>query len=417
VFNLFSAISGKFSTSIITGTFFPVLLFLSCFVWIVQPVAPGIVEIPALFRTLETQSLVLAITFALALLTGILSGVNHLLIRYYANAKIPGAARFHADRVQRLRSLRDELDRLGSAATGAQLAEANDAINPILTVLAEEYPADGSPSATRLGNVFGNREGYFKQRYGISHAVGWWRLAGAMDPTFAGLLDDSKASFDFMLNSSFLALLTMAALLAYAACFGAGLWPFGWRVALFALTSRLAYLGAVDRAKAMGYLERAAIDLFRLSLLTKVGFKYDFASLAEERAVWASLEVSLTTPDRSDGPPYHPDPVMPPAATSATSEQGPLTVLRAIRSLRSARYPSAEIELAISDPLGKAHTQVQVTDALMPSWSYVAGSAASGGVALTVTGTAPFAAALGPLAAGAVVTVTYRCQAWKAGSS
>ena len=413
---MFSPIYGKLSTTIITGTFFPVLLFLSCFVWIIEPVTPGIVEIPAPFRALETQYMVLAITFVVALLTGILSGVNHLLVRWYAYIRIPGAAWFHARQVQHFRRLRDRLDQFGFGASDADKEKANEAINPILTVLADDYAPQGAVSSTRLGNVFGNREGYFKSRYGMSHAVGWWRLTGVMDSAFAAILDDSKASFDFMLNSSFLALLLVRSLLGYAAYFGAEFWPFYWRIALFTLTSRAAYLGAVDRARAMGNLERAAIDLFRLSLLQKLGLKYDLRSLADERVIWQALDESLFTPDRSDGPTYQAVPVDTPQATSATSDGTALTVLRSIKSFQSGRFPSAEMELAISDPARQNRTDVIVTDALPPSWSYVAASAQTSSGSLQVTGTAPFSAKLDSLAAGTVVKVTYRMQAWKVGN-
>jgi hypothetical protein len=247
--------------------------------------------------------------------------------------------------------------------------------------------------------------------------VGWWRLAGVMDSAFAGLLDDAKASFDFMLNSSFLALVLALLLLAYAARFGAEFWAFLWRVALFGLTSRLAYLAAVDRAKVLGNLERAAIDLFRSALLTKLGFKYDFGSVADERAIWKQVEIALFTPDRSDDPPYQPPAVAAAAATSAISAGVTLSVLRSIRAFHQTRFPSAEVELTISDPAGAARADVAIMDALPASWCFVAGSAAASAGTLTLVGTSPFSAKLDAMAAGATVNVTYRIQAWKAGNA
>lgn len=416
MFNLFSAISGKFSTTIITGTFFPVLLFLSCFVFLVQPVTPGFLTMPAPFRALDTQSLVLTLTFVLALLTGILGGVNHSLVRLFARAYLPGAAWFHNRQLRSFRGLRDNLDKFGYQQPAPDQQQASAAINPILTVLALNYAPEGRASSTRLGNIVANREGYFKARYGISHAVAWWRLQGAMDATFASVLDESKASFDFMLNSSVLALLTAIFLVVYFAVRPAGFWPFCWRAALFALLARLAYLSAVDRYEALGTLELAAIDLFRLNLLQKLGFKYDFHSLAEERAVWQSLDESLLTPDRSDGPAYQPVPASLPPPTSATTENGTLTILRSIRSFQPGRFPAAEIELLISDPAGKDHPSVKISDALPPSWAYIGGSAASSTGTLSVTASAPFSATLAPLAAGVTATITYRIQALRAGN-
>ncbi|MDQ2945513.1 MAG: hypothetical protein M3Y27_06150 [Acidobacteriota bacterium] len=417
MFNLFSAISGKLSSSIITGTCFPVLLFLSFFVWVVEPIAPGILPVPASFQALETQWKVLAVTFALALLTGVLSGVNHLLMRFYANLLVPGAAAYHTRRRECLRHWRDQLDKFGSAGDDARQAAASEAINPILTVLAVNYPSFGPAAPTRLGNIFGNVEDYFKLRYGMSHAIGWWRLTGAMDSPFAAILDDAKASFDFMLNSSFLASLLVLSLLAYAACFGADLLPFLWRVALSALAARLTYLGAVDRAKALGNLERAAIDLFRLNLLTKLGIKYDFTSLADERLIWASLEDSLITPDRHDGPPYQRALIDAPPATSAVSDGQALALLRSTKSFVAARFPSAAIELVITNPGPAASGSVSVNDAIPQSWSYIASSAASSAGNLQVTSADPFSATLDSIAGGDTVTVTYRIQAWKAGNA
>ena len=106
MFSLFSSISGKLSTSTLMGTSLPVLLFLSFLVWIVEPIAPGILPVPEGFKALDPQWKGLALTVLLALLTGVLSNINHLLVKFYADMPIPGAAWFQKRLKTRLESSR-----------------------------------------------------------------------------------------------------------------------------------------------------------------------------------------------------------------------------------------------------------------------------------------------------------------------
>ena len=423
MFNLFSAISGKFSTSLLLGTSLPVLLFLSLYVWVIEPLTPGLLVAPAGFQALETQWKALAITFALALFTGLLGGVNHILVRWYCGIpwqRFSVLAIFHKQRRDRLVQLRQRLDAIGYLENGQDDVSRSTgrAVDPIATILAGTYAENSDPLPTRLGNVFSNTEDYFKTRYGIAHSIAWWRLAGAMDASYAAALDESQGSFNFMLNSSFLAVLSILLLLYYAAAYGSDAAAYAWSVAAFAVIARLAYLGAVDRARAMGKTECAAIDLYRLNLLTKLGIKYDFSSLADERDVWSKLELSLALPGRFDGPPYQKPTAALPSSTSATSPDATLAVVRSVQTFYQAPFPIATIELSIKNK-GTARTgDIVVSDAIPASWSYLAGSAMSGGLPIDVTGTAPFVVTipgLGPPPASTVVT--YRIQAWKAGNA
>ncbi len=427
--SLFSAISGKFSSTLITGTFLPVLLFLTLYVLVIEPLVPGLFPIPPGFQSLDTQWKALLITFGVFLLTGLLAVVNHVLLRVYSGygwmSFGPGKwlASLHNNRRARLATLRDRMWNLGSdAASPDALDQAlTGPLTAVSRTLSNEYPIEGNVLPTRLGNAIANAESYFKARYGMDHAVGWWRLMGVLDSGFAGALDDAKASLDFALHTSFLSLLFVVWLLA--AAYSPAVWTGGrgaafvWRIAAFALASRLAYLAAVDRARALGALEKSAIDLYRLKLLKQMGVEYEFTSLPDERAVWSQLETSVSFPGQADGPSYR-RPV-PPAAPpiGATSAGKTLPVSRALRSFHSARYPRAEVELTIRNEAAAASRKVDIMDSIPTGWAFVSGSASASAGTLTLKGTEPLRATLSSIAARSSVTVTYQIQCWKAANA
>jgi hypothetical protein len=409
--SLFSAISGKFSSSLLIGTSLPVLLFLTLYVLVVEPVAPELSLVPATFQKLDTQWQVALITFGAALLTGLLYALNHLLILFTVKA---WPSDFHEKTRAKLDTQRGRIKALGDLRDD----RLTDPYSDVLRVLCDEYPMVGKAGRTRLANALLNAESYFKARYGIEHSEIWLRVAAVMDSPVASALDDQKAMFDFTLNTAVLAMALSLWLLIYSANHASS-WnasltsPFAWRIFGFALVSRLAYLAAVDRACALGKLIRAAVDLFRLKALKQMGFDNDYSTLADEKSIWSQLETGLEFPLEDDGPAYH-RAASPPIR--AISDSGPLPILRAVRNFHATEYPSMDIELTVTNNGVAAVQNVVIVDTLQASWAYMAGSAVVSAGTLTLKGTSPFQVQLPDIAAGTSVTVSYTIQCSKAGN-
>ena len=420
--NLFAAISGKFSTALLTGTSLPILLSLMLYVWVIEPVTKAVLPVPAEFRALDTQWKVLVLTFALALFTGVLGASNHVILSLYCGAywdKVPPGsllARFHLRRRARLQQLSDRLDALGDSDNPDTLTQSTGmALKPVLALLHAHYPLTRPTRPTRLGNVVANREDYFKGRYGIDHSIAWWRLAPLIETSCSAALDDLKAGFDFMLNSSFLAGLLVTWLLIYCSQHRGDPNRFLPIIAALALIARFAYLGAVDRMRALGNMQCAAIDLYRLPMLAKLGLKYEFISLADEREVWESLEQSLAFPGRNDGSPYQRQAAIS-QPTSATSNSASLTIVRSNAAFTPGRFPSATIELLITNATADKACDVRIADQIPAGWMYITASAASSFGNIGVTATSPLQMKLDLIAPYSAINVNYRIQAWKVGS-
>src|SRR5262249_41132653 len=131
---------------------------------------------------------------------------------------------------------------------------------------------------TRLGNVIHSFEDYSYREYGIAAVAFWPRLVAVISKEYAAVIDDAKASFDFMLNSSLLsyglALLTLAAGLVFGVPSATPATALAWlgQVVVFALLGWLFYRFSVGQAAGWGEAVRAAFDLFRGDLLDKIGY-------------------------------------------------------------------------------------------------------------------------------------------------
>ena len=64
------------------------------------------------------------------------------------------------------------------------------------------YASDILP--TRLGNAIRGSESYPDSQYGIEAITLWPRLVGVVEQEYANAISDSKAPFDFMIDSSVL---------------------------------------------------------------------------------------------------------------------------------------------------------------------------------------------------------------------
>ena len=152
---------------------------------------------------------------------------------------------------------------------------------------------------TRLGNAIRAFEAYPTDQYGIAAITIWPRLVAVIDKEYAGAIAEQKTSFDFMLNSSALAI-TCAAMLAIVGVtlpvpFASTGWLLLWTAQIAALIalSYWCYEGAIGRAVAWGQMIKGAFDLFRHDLLKKLGYTTMPTTMSEERRVWRVLSQQI----------------------------------------------------------------------------------------------------------------------------
>jgi len=151
----------------------------------------------------------------------------------------------------------------------------------------------GTLLPTRLGNTLQAAESYpgDDERWGLD-AVFWWpRLYLIMPASAREQVDEARVSMDQMVLLSWLS----AAFTLVAAGFGiAGLRLTVWApCAAGALAlSWLCYRAAVVSAAAFGDLVRSCFDLFRIDLLTHLGWPVP-ERMPDERALWRALGQQL----------------------------------------------------------------------------------------------------------------------------
>ena len=147
------------------------------------------------------------------------------------------------------------------------------------------YGALAAVKPTRLGNVIESYNYYAFTRFSMEAELIWPRLEHVIPEPFSRKIRDAKVLLDFMVTLS-----TLALVYAGLALF-IGPWllnvPVTWSIvaAISVLVAVFFYRLSIDVAIQYGDGIRAAIDLFRLDLLQKLGFGRP-ATLNDERALW-----------------------------------------------------------------------------------------------------------------------------------
>lgn len=157
--------------------------------------------------------------------------------------------------------------------------------------LAARFPsAGGTLGCNRLANMAELVRDYAEQRYGMDFDIFWVRLQPivAEDEQLRPLIDQAKTQLDISVAMSWLSLL-------YAALWGSLLLWKGDSFALFAavitvapLAALLSYMMAVAAYRALGEGMRAAIDLKRLTLMSRLRVQVP-GDTAKEKALWEQL--------------------------------------------------------------------------------------------------------------------------------
>jgi hypothetical protein len=421
--SLLSAISGQFSKSLVLGTFLPAVLFVTIGALLLAPLTPHGYQLLSQLKAVDTQ-MVLALSFASVVLTGLLYNLNIPLIRLYEGYPWKDSllgkwkSRRHRDRLvaaqalePRLKLLRDEMKRRGLG--GDEYQEIHRTWVDLGRLLNTEFPA--APSSvlpTRLGNVMRCFETYPRERYRISAIPLYPRLIATVDKDYAAVMDSAKASFDFMLNISALsASLSLSILVT-------GLWyplllarPRLWviwllEVAFFGCVAFASYLLMVGRASAWGELVRGAFDLYRWPLLKQLGYRRMPNDLNQERDVWHGISQHILFGDITASPigEYSEEQTFVRAAPDGVG----VSLARGV--IRNPETKALDVCIFVKnvDSHYRTARRVIITDTLPTGFDFVWGSAEAGGKPVQVLDIAPYRFQLSNLDHASTITLTYR---------
>jgi hypothetical protein len=463
--SLFSEISGKFSKSLIFGSFFPVVFFLLLDWIFFRPFVPPLEGAAGALAALDPKWQTVAVAGLAVLFSGLLYTLNRPITRFYegypwehsylgewltkrqtrrwrktrglgdgidAVLSLPDedAARLEKERAEnaaaqeadqpavadaeetpeqkQARQDAERRERKAQRAKEAREAPLSDLGYAMQRRWRQAFPSrEGSVLPTRLGNVIRSFEDYPQRQYGMSAIYLWPRLVGVIDKEYAAAADDAKSSFDFMMNVSFLSGLSAGGLLLMGlASRGIGGLPvaFWLQVAGLMVACRVFYTGSIGQAAAWGDLVRGAFDLYRGKLLAQMGFTQKPADLREERALWMAISQQIIFGD----PPAHTGiPLLRYADAGTFAVGSPATPLDVSRSARQVEG-GWQTCLAIHNPHDAPIQDVRVTDALPAGERYLWGSALSEGQALAVTGTDPITISVGAMEPDERRIVVYR---------
>lgn len=327
--NLLSNISGKFSTTLVLGTFFPVVVFVLLFRLFVVPVLPdaGEASLLAPLKDLDRTWELSLMLLASIVLSGVLYNLNVPHIRLYEGYYWQDTWIGHKRKERYKKQLYVLEAKQASLAPLQGFVQHSTATtqpgNPLshhelkraVRALADdslrdekaEFPKVGSVLPTRLGNVIRSSENYPYWQYRMSAIPLWPRLVDVISEKYAAALDDAKAKFDFTLNMTTLLALFAISLLVAGLLYpippvGKSFWG-GWVLPIVVSLGLvpLAYQQAVGRARAWGDLIRAAFDLYRLDLLKKLGYTQVPRDVYEERKLWSNISKRMLFGDPPKG--------------------------------------------------------------------------------------------------------------------
>jgi hypothetical protein len=421
-----SKISGQITGAMIIGTLFPVVLFLVVLVLVVFPVTPYGHQYSVILADPQSWKGIDAVVATLVILlsTVLLYQLNNPLIRLYEGYpwRNSWVGMFLSRRqIRHWKHAGKMRDRIFNLRQGKRLEQIQGALHEDLSTrrtdltreLINTYPHEERLILpTRLGNVIRAFEIYTNRQYSADAIVLWPRLQGVLDANYAQAVDAVKSGFDFMLNTSFLSGV-LALLLAVAGLYWRHPRHYGWAqawevwAAVFVVLSWMAYEGAINRAAEWGISVKAAFDLYRLTLLSRLGYENKPADLNEERKIWEVISYHFSFPgdDLCRDLPYR-------------SPQVSLVVEPACAKLTCARTVTpidqsvTQVRIVISnlDPTRFGAEMVAVQDEVPAGSAYVPDSAALDGARVELLGANPLHVQLGPLPYNEVRTLVYRVK-------
>ena len=309
--SILTSISGQFGKPLILGIFFPTVLFVMLGTLFLLPLFPGDWTFFRSLQVLATEWQLAAVTLLAILLSGILYNLNNLIIRFYEGYPwqdlwLLGTWRmghyqrqFEAARAQNIgmRTLLNELERQNVDEKILQKIER--LYDRIGGAVNNEFPSRRNlVLPTRLGNIMRSFEDYADRQYGMDAVTLWPRLIAKVAPDYATSVDDTKISFNFMINSSILSFLLALAMLVIGAFYGTAFTSPGLIVWLVEIAGFMAltvvfYHWSINRAKAYGATVKGAFDLYRWELLKQLGYKQVPKTVSDEKTLWDQISRNM----------------------------------------------------------------------------------------------------------------------------
>ncbi len=148
---------------------------------------------------------------------------------------------------------------------------------------------------TTFGNIWAAIEEYPYLRYGMDGTTFWPRMISVVPKEYAEMIADKKMTLDLLLNSSLLALVFGAEMLAVAAPrvgIGNTAFALGAFVAAYIL-----YQTANVTLLEMGELINSCFDLFRGALGVQMGLKIPAGDIETERHIWSGVNSYILSGD------------------------------------------------------------------------------------------------------------------------
>ena len=281
--------------------------------------------------------------------------------------------------------------------------------------LQHTYPnSSGLILPTRLGNVIRSFEYYSDREYGIDSIEIWPRLVSVIPKDYAVSIDDTKTTFDFMMNCSLLtgllSVLILMVGLIYPAALGSLSMAFYWmgKIILFALLSFFFYRLSINRAGAWGLLIKSAFDLYRWELLKKLGHEKAPKKREDERALWEEISRQMIYGDRYDKKmlDYAELPLSFPEVQSVSPKET-LEITRGVKPSPGTDSLTVYLRVRNTDPDQPA-TAIIVKDKLSDDLDFEWNSARAGGDPVRTSGANPYEFELGDLPGAAERILTYR---------
>ena len=259
-------------------------------------------------------------------------------------------------------------------------------------------------------------ENYPQNQYGMAAITLYPRLMAKVDVAYATAIEDTKASLDFMLNSTtlsaLLAVLLLLSGLAYPPSFSIVSLFVRWLLPVFLLSllSVWFYHQSVGRAVAWGDLVKGSFDLYRNELLKQLGYSQQPKTIEEERQIWQNISKRLIygDPPRGQGTliPYR---LSQPSPTYAHAEaEVVIELARGIHRVNRDGTLAVILEVHNADNEKRAQNIV-VRDTVPEGFGYEWGSAQVESGRLAVRGSNPYDFEIdSPLDVGCVLRLSYR---------
>ena len=239
------------------------------------------------------------------------------------------------------------------------------------------------------------------------------------DANYTAQLQESKAAFDFMMNSSLLYLvlvgeIVLAGILWFVPMSSVSLLLW-WllEIAVFCLIAYGCYLASFKPARMWGETFKGTFDLYRLDLLKQLGYNTVPGNRDEERALWRRISAQMALGDGPEGPRAEYSRAKPsdvaPSATQVKSSSSleDLEITRGVHRSRADLYTTIHIRVRHKRPDGAAAENVEIVESLPVGDDYVWSSAQIPDGTVEVSGMNPYHFSVGTIAAGRDVTLTY----------